>query len=244
MKALNCLFEAFSWLNRPKLRLFVWIPLLINVVVFGGATWGLLHYFDVLMNRFLPENSWLHYFRWIAWPLIALTLVIVVFYTFSLLANIIAAPFNGFLADAVERLETGQAPESGLNLAQEIWLSIWQEIKKTLFFLSRAIPIFLLGFIPVVNLIVPILWFIYSAWVAYLQYMDYPMANNGIFFSRQRQILRGQPIEMFGFGGLATVMLSIPVLNLIAMPVAVIGATLHWSRHIKPNISQLPNNHS
>lgn len=238
MRALACLLEAFGWLNRSELRAFIWLPLLINIMIFGGGTWALLHYFEGMINYFLPPNSWLNYFRWILWPLIALTLCVVVYYTFSLFANILAAPFNGFLAEAVEKIETGRVPQSGRSIQQEMVVSVIQEIRKTGYFVACAIPILLLGFVPVVNIALPIIWFFYSAWVAYLQYMDYPMSNNGIVFSEQRSRLRNQPLDAFGFGGLATLLFIIPIINLIAMPVAVIGATLHWNRNVRSAAEQ------
>ncbi|UJF23917.1 sulfate transporter CysZ [Suttonella sp. R2A3] len=233
MRAINTLLEGFRWLSRPGLRRYVWVPLSINIVVFALATWGFVHYLNVVMEHFLPADSWLSYLRWVLWPLLAVLFGLIVFYTFSLLANLIAAPFNGFLAAAVERLETGVTPDSGLTLAQEARASISQEVRKTFFFLSRAVVLLILSLIPVLNLIAPFLWFAFSAWVAYLQYMDYPMANHGIRFAEQRRRLRGRPLDTFGFGGLATVMMMVPILNLFAMPVSVIGATLHWCRHIK-----------
>lgn len=238
MSAVSSLLEAFSWLSRPGLRKFVWIPLTINILVFIAATWGFIYYLGSVMDHFLPEESWLDYLRWVLWPLLALMFGIVVFYTFSLIANIIAAPFNGFLAAAVERMETGVEPDSGMGLMQEAWVSVGQEIRKTVFFLIRAIPLLIISFIPGLNIAAPFLWFAYSAWVSYLQYMDYPMANHGIRFATQRQRLRGKPLDTFGFGGLATLMMMVPLLNLFAMPVAVIGATLHWCRHIRLSSTQ------
>lgn len=233
MKAVDCLLEGFRWLTKPGLRAYVWIPLAINVLLFGGGTWWLIAYFNTIMNRFLPTDSWLHYFRWLLWPLLAIMLLIVVFYTFSLIANIIAAPFNAYLSAAVEKMETGVTPDSDRGLLADIWITIKQECYKTVFFLVRGIPIFIISFIPAINVAAPFLWFAYAAWSAYLQNMDYPLGNHGILFNDQRKLLAGKPLDTFGFGGLATVMLTIPVLNLIAMPVIVIGATLHYCRNIK-----------
>ena len=47
--------------------------------------------------------------RWLLWPIFALAVMLVGFYTFALVANFIAAPFNGMLAEAVERYLTGQS---------------------------------------------------------------------------------------------------------------------------------------
>lgn len=238
MKALACFFEAFSWLNRPKLRKFIFIPLVTNLCLFIGAVYGFFFYFETVINHFLPADSWLNYLRWVLWPLLVLMLMVVVFYTFSLIANLIAAPFNGFLAEAVELLETGVPSNHNRSLTEEIWSSLKQEVRKTFFFLVRAIPFVIIMFIPAINFLAPFLWFLYAAWVNFLQYMDYPMANHGIAFTQQRQILKANPVATFGFGSAATAMMMLPGLNLLAMPVSVIGATLYWSRHIRPQIDK------
>lgn len=231
MNAVNCLQEAFTWLFRPRIRRFILLPLAVNIALFGAGTYTVIRYSETWMNRFLPQDSWLSYFRWLLWPLLAFTLILIIFYTFSLFANLIAAPFNSLLAAAVEKVETGVPPESGYSLGKEILLSIKQECQKMLYFLLLGIPtlIFALIFTPVA----PFLWFIYAAWCAALQYMDYPMANHGIVFREQRHKLRQKRTDTLTFGSLAVVLTLIPGLNFIAMPVSVIAATLYWCRTLQ-----------
>lgn len=235
MKGLTCLGKAFVYLGHKGLRRYIFIPLFINILLYAVGIWTLIHYFSILMARFLPSDSWFAFLHWLLWPFIAAIIIILVLYSFSLLANIIAAPFNSFLSAAVEKLETGQIPESGMSLSKEIWHSIIQEIRKTCFFLIRAIPIILISFIPLLNIITPLLWFLYFAWSTYVQYMDYPMANNGIFFSEQRRILRSHINDMLSFGGIASLLLLIPVINLVAMPICVIAATIFWAQYVRPS---------
>lgn len=237
MKASACFVLGFAFMHRQGLRQYIWLPLIANALIYGIGIWALLRHFSSLMNRFLPPEAWYSFLYPLLWPLIAIMLVLIVFYSFSLLANLIAAPFNSFLSAAVEAIDSGRAPQTGMSLGQEIWHSIVQEIRKTCFFLLWAIPILLTGFVPLLNLLTPFLWLIYAAWASYLQYMDYPMANNGIFFSQQRPILRRRYGDMLGFGGVASLLLMIPLVNLIAMPLCVIAATLHWTRHIRPSFS-------
>ncbi len=54
----------------------------------------------------LPD--WLSFLSYILWPLFVALLVLMVFFTFTLVANIIAAPFNGFLAEKVEVVVRGE----------------------------------------------------------------------------------------------------------------------------------------
>ena len=93
----------------PGLRLFVLLPLTINLILFvaliGFAVRQFSGWLDSLMGS-LP--NWLSFLDFLLWPLFVVLLLMMVFFTFTLLANIIAAPFNGFLAEKVEVVVRGE----------------------------------------------------------------------------------------------------------------------------------------
>ncbi|MEZ5582290.1 MAG: hypothetical protein R3F37_05475 [Candidatus Competibacteraceae bacterium] len=43
-------------------------------------------------------------------------------------------------------------------------------------------PLLVLFVIPGVNVIAPLLWLVFGAWMLALQYADYPMGNHGLRF--------------------------------------------------------------
>ena len=103
------LLRGFKIIRQPGIRLFVAIPLLINIVIFGAFTTLTLDAMSGWINQviaWLP--SWLDFLRWILWPLAVILVLAIVMYIFSTVANIIAAPFNGLLAEKVEEMLTGQ----------------------------------------------------------------------------------------------------------------------------------------
>jgi CysZ protein len=155
---------------------------------------------------------------------------LLVFYGFSILTNLLAAPFNGMLAEAVEQQLTGQPIETGgwRALARDIIPSLYSELRKLLYFALRAVPLGLLFLIPGINVAAPFLWALFSAWMLTIEYMDYPMANHLLHFARQRQLLRGRRLLAYGFGGGTLLLTLIPFVNFIAMPAAVAGATALW----------------
>jgi CysZ protein len=232
------LLEGMRLITRPGLRRFVVIPLLVNIVVFSGAIYYGVSRFEgflAWMDSAIP--SWLQWLNWVLWPLFVLTLVILVFYTFTLAANLIAAPFNSVLAEKVELYLTGQPLNSGGGLKQaliELVPTLFDETKKLLFALLWAIPFLILFLIPGVNVAAPVLWFLYSAWMLTLQYADYPMSNNGLKFREIRARLRKRRVTGLGFGAAAAVLTMIPVVNFIAMPSAVAGATALWVKVLSP----------
>jgi CysZ protein len=207
------------------------IPLLINTLLFGVGIWWSFDQFqslDLMVQSWLP--GWLSWLHWLLWPVFVLTVLLVVFYTFSVAANLIAAPFNGLLAERVEKLARsgGSArPDAGLSW-KDLILSPLAELSKLLYFIGWAIPLLILSFIPVINVAAPMLWALFGAWMLALEYADYPLGNRGLSFREQRQLLRKHWPLTLSFGGMTLVLTLIPIVNFLAMPAAVIGATLMW----------------
>jgi CysZ protein len=235
---LSYLRQGFQLLTRPGLRRFVLMPLLVNVVLFGGLLWWVFGWVET-SSQYLVDllPGWLEWLSRLLIPLFVLTSLVLIFYTFSMLANLIAAPFNGLLAEAVEAHLTGTPlPGDWRQVLRDVLPSIFSELRKLLYFALRAVPLLLLLLVPGVNLVASLLWMLFSAWMMAVQYIDYPMANHQLFFKEQRARLRKRPLLAWSFGGLVMLCTMIPLVNFLVMPAAVAGATLVWVRedHLEP----------
>ena len=239
---MHYLLQGLRLIRQPGLRRYVAIPLLVSTVVFTGAIFGLKHWLGIFINMLLGYlPSWLDWLSYLLWPLSAMAGVLIIFYTFSLLTNLIAAPFNGMLAEAVEKHLTGQPVETGgwQALAKDIIPSIFSELRKLLYFILRAIPLGILFLIPGINLAAPFIWALFSAWMLVIEYIDYPMGNHLLHFSQQRMLLRQRRILSYGFGGSSLLMTMIPFVNFLAMPASVAGATAMWVAELKDSSQQV-----
>ncbi|MCG2633500.1 MAG: sulfate transporter CysZ [Gammaproteobacteria bacterium] len=239
LAAATCLFRGMGLLMRPGIRLYVILPVTINLVIYLGVGWFIGRKALTLtsgMLDYLPE--WLQWFDLVIWILFGLVALLITTYTFTLLANLIGAPFNGLLAERVELELTGQKPPDNSDwrtLLRNFGPDILNELRKLLYFASRALLLLLLTLIPLVNLFAAPLWLGFNAWMMGLEYLDYPMANHRLDFRQQRRRHRQTPLSLFGFGA-ATLLLSlVPVINLLAMPTAVAGATLLWVERLQPD---------
>ncbi len=228
------IFKGFNLIRRPGLRRFVLIPLLVNIILFAGGIWLAGSYFAGLMAILLPQGfGWL---EWLLWPIFGLALLLTMFYSFTLIANFICAPFNGLLAEAVELELKGEIESSDISLMQALKdtpKSLWSEVRKLGYFLSRAIPLLILFLIPVLNIAAPFLWIAFSAALLAREYFDYPMANHGQNFQQQRQILKQHRFSSLSFGAGIMFLTMIPVVNFIVMPLAVAGATAMYLERIR-----------
>jgi CysZ protein len=220
---------GFGLILRPRMRRFVVVPLLVNLLLFIGGGILLVGWIEQLsaaLTEWLPE--WLHWLKYIIWPLFLLLFVGLVLFGFSALANLIGAPFNGVLAERCAALLGGEPPASNRVLWAEVVVAIKGELQKLGFYLIRALPLGLLTLIPGVGLLASLglLWL--TIWVVALGYLDYPLGNNGLTFKQQRVLLGQQRLLLLGFGASVFVLTLIPIVNFMVMPAAVCGATRLW----------------
>lgn len=219
-------------LSHPSLRLFVVVPLLVNVLIFGTLlTLGFNYVTDLitwLLSR-LPE--WLSFLQWILWPLIVITACLISGLLFTTVALLIASPFNGLLAEKAEELVTGQPVDSQETLAGALIMiprGILRELAKLLYYLPLALFVLIVSFVPGINAIGPVLWFLLSAWMMSITFLDYPMDNHRLRFKDVKEAARSRRLVALGFGGVTAVCAGIPVVNFFVVPAAVVGATLFW----------------
>lgn len=236
-------FRGLGLISRPGIRRYVTIPLAINSLLFASLIaygWTKLERLREATEQWLP--AWLDWLSWLLIPLFIVSAVLVVVYGFSLLANLIAAPFNGWLAEAVEHRLTGQQPATNTasELFWEVLRSVYSELRKLAYFLVRAVFLLLLFLIPGLNVIAPFLWLLFSAWMLAIEFIGYPTGNHGINFSAQRQLLSRRRWLALSFGGAVMAALMIPGLNLVAIPTAVAGATALWSEQLREERALAP----
>lgn len=230
------LVDGAKMLTHPALRLFVIIPLLINILIFGSLIGFGLSYLMDFMDRWLsgiPE--WLGFIEWILWPLIGLTLSLMTGYLFTAVALIIASPFNGLLAEKAEELVTGKEVPALEGLGQALLMvprGIVREILKLMYYLPMAAFVLLITFIPVLNTVAPLLWFLLGAWMMSIQFVDYPMDNHQLSFGDVKEAVRSRRLSSMGFGGAVALCTGIPIVNFFVVPAAVVGATLLWCKEL------------
>jgi len=230
----NYILRGFSMIMKPGLKRYVIIPLLISVIVFSLAGWIGYVQFENFINTMLPEDSWMQWLSWILWPVFFLTFLFIIFYGYTIIANLIAAPFNSKLAEAVARkLDSEIAFPESEPLLKDVAKSIFSELRKLLYYLIRALPLLLLMLFPLTSAVASIVWLMFSAWFLALEYAAYPLENQKLLFKEQRQTLGKNKLSAMSFGAGVTVLLLIPVLNLAAMPAAVAGATIYWHEKLK-----------
>lgn len=224
-------FRAFGFIRRnPSLYSFVIMPFFINAITFTLVVYyGMGAIFDWVMARLPQGDAWywliLNYFV----MAIAIGVVLVlVFFTFAAVGSLIASPFNDLLSERTEMLITGKGREETFTFRGVMW-DAW----RTLILESKKIAIFLVGMLLLLLLhLVPVLGsalypFLTAAWTVLfliIEYTGYVFARRRIDFSAQRQLVFRYAAPMFGFGTGLFCLLAIPFLQLLCIPLGVVGA--------------------
>ena len=221
--------RGFVIVTRPGVRAYVVVPLVINVALFAALIWIGASWLVDFATDMLP--AWLDFLAWLLIPTFVLAAFMAGFYTFNIVANLLAAPFNGLLAEAVERHLTGRSRQSAggwRTFLAQLGTSLVAEVRKLWYVAIRSLPLLVLFVIPGVNVVAPVVWMVVGAWMLAITYVDYPMANHGIGFGEMLARLRERRLLVLGFGAAAMAALAVPVLNFLVIPCAVAGATAMW----------------
>lgn len=232
-------FYGIKLATTPGLRRFVLLPLLANIIIIGAGLYYVLGQMNIWVDdimSFLPGFlSWLSY---LLWPLMTIAILVVSMYYFTTLTNFIASPFNGLLAEKVERMLDGHKPEDeGIGAFFKDMPRIFaREWRKLIYTLPKMIGLFILLLIPGLGQTIgPIVWFLFASWMCAIQYCDYPFDNHKVSFNDMRMSLKQKQGCAYSFGMLVTFFTTVPFINLFVMPVAICGATAMWVEQFKHN---------
>ena len=91
--------QGWKLIGLPGIRRYVFLPLLVNIILMGGAFWWLFTRLDSWIPSLMSHvPEWLQWLNYLLWPMVVISILLVFGYFFSTIANWIAAPFSGLLA--------------------------------------------------------------------------------------------------------------------------------------------------
>lgn len=225
-------FQGLRCIWQPGLRRFVIGPAIVNIIIFTLLLIAEIHGLKALshwIDSYLP--SWLAWLGWLVSILLFLASVILFVFTFSIIANIIGTPFNGFLSEKVEKTLPNNSPlqsKAWHSFVTDLPVMLKRSMRMLLYYVPRAILCLILFLIPVVNIIASFIWFVFNAWAMSVMYIDYPADNHSLDFKSMLKQMRQRFWLCMGFGFPTMLMSMIPIINFFAMPAAVAGATIMY----------------
>ena len=217
-----------------KLLPYIIIPFMINVAVFSGAVILGVNFFNDTVVSLLPQGEawyWVLLY-WLVWGAAALVTAVLVFFTFTVVGNLIASPFNELLSERTEQVLSGVSNEEAFSLAQfsrDVLQSLLLEAKKMWVFVVVMILILPLNLLPGIgNTLYTVLAIGLTLFFLCFEYLSFVMVRKRQFFKEQKSFILSRKFLMLGFACGVMVMLAIPFMQLLCIPLAVIGMTRLW----------------
>ncbi|MBO3749147.1 EI24 domain-containing protein [Streptosporangiaceae bacterium NEAU-GS5] len=224
-------FRGFGWVVRhPRWWFFGLIPGLIAMVLYIVALVLLgMHASSIAewMTPFADDWGIRDAFRVFVGVVLFVGGLALAVLTFTAVALAIGEPFYEKLSEKVEG-DLGGLPE-GVDLP--FWRSFLRSIRDSLitlgYVLLFTIPLFILGFVPVIGqTVIPVIGAIVSGFFLTVELTALAMERRGLRRKERFAILRANKGTTVGFGLIGFLIFLVPFAAVVAMPGAVAGAAM------------------
>ncbi len=227
--------------NHPALLKYIIVPFLINVMVFSGAVYWGLSFFNSIVVHYIPQGeAWywaiLSYFLWTVAILVTMVLV---FFGFTVVGAIIASPFNDILSEKTEELLTGipnEEPFVFKVFLRDAIQTVADESKKIIIFVLLMLFLLPLNLLPGGSLPYSALSILLTVFFLVVEYTGYVFARKHKTFKDQRRFIFSHKLLMLGFGFGVMAVLAIPFVQFFCIPLGVVGATQIWHDLHSPEV--------
>lgn len=231
--------------KHPKLILYVLVPIVVNIAVGGTLyTWLLSLGFDRidLLANSLP--TWATFLDQILRFLLAIILFIATGLLLLQFGVILGSPLYGKLSEELEILRTGQKPEDvpGIgSIVRDIWRAIIFELKKLVLLVCIGLPLFVVGWFPGVGTAIATVGSIaLGTTIVCLDFFDAALERRRLKFRSKLNFIRRSLPASGSFGLICLGLVSVPFLNLVAIPICVAAGTLFFCDRILPGMESDP----
>ena len=220
--------------RNPRLILYILIPFLINTLVFSGAVYLGLDFFGSTVVENIPQGEAWYWavLYWFLWVVAVLLTTVLVFFSFTVVGNLLASPFNVLLSERTEEALGGATNDESFSLGQffrDAGKTILMEAKKMWVFVVVMVLILPLNLLPGIgNSIYTVLAISLTLFFLCFEYVSFVMVRKRQFFREQKNYIFARKFLMLGFSCGVMAMLAIPFFQLLCIPLAVIGATRIW----------------
>ncbi len=239
------LTEGLSLIAEPGLRRHALLPLLLSAVVFVVLLIAAIYYFGDLVgwiDGHLP--GWLEWATWLLWIGLAVAWIFGFYFCFTGVGGLVGLPFFMALTNAVEQRLTGHLPDTPRNMLYLTWIGFWRQFPRLghllLWLLVVCLVSLVLFFIPLVNILLAPLWFLFGAWAFAVMMSDFPLGARDLPWRAQHALIRAHRGRVFGFGIAASFMALVPVLNLFLLAASTAGITVLWVEVLEPDVAVDP----
>lgn len=228
-------FRALGTLLRtPRLWGYVVVPIVLNLVV-AVALYGALLVVGLQgIDRLVADTALGAALSAALRVLLIVGLLIVIGFVLVRFGVVLGSPWYGKLSEQLEQMRTGRAapPAEPLNpagIARDLARAVGFELKKLALVLFVGLLLLLINLVPVAGQVISTVGgFALGATIACLDFLDGPLERRRLGFRQKLGAIRRMLPASAGFGLVSLGLVSIPLLNLISIPLCVTAGTLFF----------------
>jgi len=251
-------FRALALFKRyPYLWRYLIIPILVNLIL------GLGIYAELLYLGWTESQVWI--LDWTIWVdeaianlppwlyfleivlvglaglvrvLVGLLLLIGTGFLLAQFGVLLGAPWYGKLSEQLEKIKTGDVVNVEVGLARDVGRALVFELKKLFLLVSVGLPLLIFNFVAGVGTVISTIGGLtLTATLVCLDFLDSPLERRRLKFRQKLAIIYKNLPATAGFGLVCLFLISIPLLNLVTIPLCLAGGTLFFCDRIFPRLS-------
>lgn len=242
--------------RNPQLLQYLAIPMLVNLVLGVGiyalslrwawrtATNGYVWLEGTLSQAIARLPNWLQWLNYGADVLGVIVGVIFIIFVFILVGFILmqfgvilGAPWYGKLSEKLEKLRTNSLEIVEVGFFRDIARAILFELKKLALILCISPLLFAINFLPAIGTVISSVGGItLTSTIVCLDFFDSPLERRRFTFRQKLKLVYGAFPASGGFGLICLALISLPLLNLLTIPICVASGTLFVCDRILPRL--------
>jgi CysZ protein len=215
--------------GKPELRAVLWRMIALLFVLMILLSSGVFWLADYIASLWIPDgDAWYwQLLSWLVWLLAVLLAVVSGLVAYVALGSAVAAPWLDTLAARTERLCGHSSEENQAGWLQQSLQSLANSVRPFVGLLIWAVAALLCFWLPP---LATAIWAYGGMRFLSFELIDTAASRRGWNFAQRKQTLNEKRWFYFGFSGLASILLIIPVLNLFVIPAAVVGLSQHMAK--------------
>ncbi len=257
-------FRALAlFLSKPRLLTYLVFPLLLNIILGVGLylgvfipSWqwmnGELNNFFVFLSHWVSTlPPWLNFLDevgvglgWVFRLVLSIGLFLLIGILLAQFGTLLGAPWYGKLSEQIEQLKTNQLEIIEISPVQEIFRAVQYELKKLVLLITIGFTCFIFNSLPGLgSMIATIGGVTLAATLVSLDFLDSALERRRLKFRQKLGLIYGTLPATASFGLSCLFLVSIPLLNLVTVPICVASGTLFfcdriWPKHFQPKLEQ------
>ncbi|MEL6929293.1 MAG: EI24 domain-containing protein [Cyanobacteria bacterium J06600_6] len=235
-----------TFIKNPQLIKYIAIPILVNIVVAIALYSGLLYFgwqiidgvqgdVTIWLNQMIGSlPDWLGFLKYGVSGLIVILrfllgaiLLVATGFLLTQFGVLLGAPWYGQLSEKLEKYRTGKVELIELNIFSDLGRAILYELKKLVLIAAVGIPLLLINFFPGIGtLISSIGSLILTTTIVCMDFLDSCLERRRLKFRQKLKVVFKNLPASGSFGLVCLALISIPLVNLVTIPLCVASGTL------------------